>query len=72
LNLSPRAVDHLTGSRAGVLALFDDDLSIDKHVVDPFGREKRLLVGCAILNFVVIEDDDICIEDDDINPATVF
>jgi len=55
-----------------MLALFDDDLSIDKHVVDPFGREKRLLVGCAILNFVVIEDDDICIEDDDINPATVF
>src|SRR5688572_381178 len=42
-----------------MLSVLDNDLTVHQNVIDPYGRKQRLFVGCAVLDLVVIKNDDI-------------
>src|SRR5687767_6157451 len=52
-------IDHLTGSRSGVLAAIDDDLTVDKYVIDADRIDEWFFVSGEVLNRVVVENDDV-------------
>jgi hypothetical protein len=53
------ATDDAAGHSAGVLALIDDQETIDYHVGDTFGIGLGLLEGIGLAHLIGIEKDDI-------------
>lgn len=52
-------VNNLSGSRAGVMAIVDDDSAVDQDIIDAFGILLGVVVGRSIGNSIGIENDDV-------------
>src|SRR5687767_2168132 len=52
-------INHMTWSSPCVFPAIDNNLSVDEHVINTEGINKRLFIRGAVLDSVVVEDDNV-------------